>query len=66
MLVPPSCKLVYDPINYNVGKTMPQTIPQITKFIGAVFTIPSHGSGWFMALFYPRSKFLLIGIPPLG
>ena len=32
----------------NVGKTI-TFFPQITIFIGGIFTIPSHG--WFMTLF---------------
>ena len=47
-----SCSPHLHPFTYNVGKTVPQTNPQITIFIGGVFTIPSHG--WFMALFCPH------------
>jgi hypothetical protein len=32
--------------------------PQITMFIGGMFTISSHG--WFMAWFYPQKNLLVL------
>ena len=43
---------------FDAVKTRPETIPEITIFIGGMVTIPSHG--WFMTLFFHVFPTLLI------